>query len=177
MDYIIHDDFFENPDNIRKEALSKKFYTKENHPYDIFSFPGYRTDYFNDIDSQFYNTIHDKIIPHVSKLENVKHPSEKYKDFNLQISFSYTLKGALSLRHTDDILEGYKVKYGGLVYLNPDPPKKSGTTLYLNETTYLDNIYNRFVLYNSNIEHEPTDNFGTDINNSRLVLTIFYDMA
>jgi len=33
------------------------------------------------------------------------------------------------------------------------------------------------VLYNSNVEHEPTDNFGSDINNSRLVLTIFYDMA
>ena len=59
----------------------------------------------------------------------------------------------------------------------PEPIKKSGTTLYLNETTYLENKYNRFVLYNSNIEHEPTNNFGTDINNSRLVLTIFYDMA
>ena len=68
-------------------------------------------------------------------------------------------------------------KYGGLVYLHPDPPSRSGTTLYLKEMTYLDNIYNRLVLYKSNIEHEPTDNFGDDINNSRLVFTIFYDMA
>jgi len=111
------------------------------------------------------------------KLEQVKHPSDKYEKFNLQLSFSYTFKGANSFRHTDKISQGYKVRYGGLVYLYPEPIERSGTTLYLNETTYLDNKYNRFVLYNSNIEHEPTDNFGSNINNSRLVLTIFYDMA
>ncbi len=177
MNYIIHDDFFENPDDIRKEALSEKFYTMANHPYGIGGFPGYRTEFFSDIGSEFYKKIHNKIIPHVCKLENIKDPSERYTHFNLQISFSYTLEGALSHRHTDKISKGYKIRYGGLVYLHPDPPKKSGTTLYLSEATYLDNKYNRFVLYNSNIEHEPTDNFGTDINNSRLVLTIFYDMA
>ena len=183
MNYIIEDNFFEDPDSIRKFALSQKFYTKDNHPQlevdslGINEFPGHRTAFFDDIDSKFYKDIHNKIIPHVSKLENVKHPSDKYDKFNLQISFSYTLKGANSFKHTDHILTDYKVRYGGLVYLYPEPIERSGTTLYLNETTYLDNKYNRFVLYNSNIEHEPTDNFGSNINNSRLVLTIFYDMA
>ncbi len=175
--YIIKDDFFKYPDIVRKIALSQKFYTKENHPYGIGVFPGYRTDYFDKVGSKFYNDIHDKILPHISKLENVKHPSEKYTKFNLQISFSYTLKGAYSFRHIDRITPGYKVRYGGLVYLYPNPTEKCGTTLYLKDTIYLENKYNRFVLYKSSIEHEPTDNFGTDINNSRLVLTIFYDMA
>jgi hypothetical protein len=173
MNYIIQDNFFENPDSIREFALSQKYYTKENHPYGIGVFPGYRTNYFDDIGSEFYN----KILTHVSKLENVKHPSEKYTKFNLQLSFSYTFKDAYSFRHTDKITPGYKVRYGGIVYLYPKPPKKCGTTLYLKDTTYLDNKYNRFVLYKSSIEHEPTDNFGSNINNSRLVLTIFYDMA
>ena len=177
MNYIIQDNFFENPDSIREFALSQKYYTKENHPYGIGVFPGYRTDYFDDIGSEFYNNIHNKILTHVSKLENVKHPSEKYTKFNLQLSFSYTFKDAYSFRHTDKITPGYKVRYGGIVYLYPKPPKKCGTTLYLKDTTYLDNKYNRFVLYKSSIEHEPTDNFGSNINNSRLVLTIFYDMA
>jgi len=182
MNYIIKDNFFEDPDSTREFALNQTFYTKENHPQlardskGINRFPGHRTDFFNDIKSKFFNEIHNKLIPEVSKLEN-DNVYHKYERFNLQISFSYTLEGALSFRHTDNIEKGYKVRYGGLVYLYPDPPKKSGTTLFLNETTYLDNKYNRFVLYNSNIEHEPTDNFGTDINNSRLVLTIFYDMA
>jgi len=179
MNYIIKDNFFEDPDSIRKFALPLEYYTKENHPHDegIGAFPGYRTAFFDDIGSKFYNDIHNKILPHVCKLENIKKPSEKYTNFNLQISFSYTFKGANSFRHIDKISPGYKVRYGGLVYLYPKPPKKCGTTLYLKETTYLENKYNRFVIYNSNIEHEPTDNFGTDINNSRLVLTIFYDMA
>ena len=183
MNYIIKDNFFEDPDGLRKFALSLKYYTKTNHPQlkkdpkGIGAFPGYRTNFYDQIDSIFYKNVHHNILPHVSKLENVKHPSEKYTRFNLQISFSYTLNGALSFRHVDSIMDDYKVRYGGLVYLHPDPPKKSGTTLYLNETTYLENKYNRFVLYNSNIEHEPTNNFGSDINNSRLVLTIFFDMA
>lgn len=179
MNYIIQDNFFDDPDSIREFALSQKYYTKENHPEEsgIAAFPGHRTAFFDDIGSEFYNNIHNKILPHISKLENVKHPSEKYTKFNLQISFSYTFKGANSFRHTDDIMSGYKVRYGSLVYLYPKPPKKCGTTLYLKDTTYLDNKYNRFVLYKSSIEHEPTDNFGTNINNSRLVLTIFYDMA
>ena len=179
MNYIIQDNFFENPDSIREFALSQKFYTKENHPseYGIGVFPGYRTDFLHKTHFDFWNKIHRLIVPHISKLENVNHPTDKYKKFNLQISFSYTFKGANSFRHTDDISPEYKVRYGGLVYLYPKPPKKCGTTLYLKDTTYLENKYNRFVLYNSSIEHEPTDNFGTDINNSRLVLTIFYDMA
>jgi len=179
MNYIIQDNFFENPDSIREFALSQKFYTKENHPsiHGIGVFPGHRTDYLHTDYFDFWNKIHRLIIPHISKLENVNHPKEKYRDFNLQVSFSYTFKGVYSFRHTDVVGPGYKVRYGGLVYLYPKPPKKCGTTLYLKDTTYLENKYNRFVLYNSSIEHEPTDNFGTDINNSRLVLTIFYDMA
>ena len=92
MNFVIQDNFFDDPDSIRKHALSLKYYTKENHPYGIGVFPGYRTDYFDKINSKFYNAIHNKILPHISKLENVNHPKEKYTDFNLQISFSYTLK-------------------------------------------------------------------------------------
>ena len=52
------------------------------------------------------------------------------------------------------------------------------STLYLKEETInIENKYNRLLLYNSNIKHQPTDNFGDDINNSRLVMTIFYDLA
>ena len=183
MNYIIEDNFFNDPNDVREFALKQTFYSKENHPQlkvdskGIDYFPGHRTAFFDDIDSKFFKDIHNKILPYVSKLEQVKHPTDKYEKFNLQLSFSYTLKGSKSSRHTDPIKPGYKVRYGGIAYLYPKPPKKSGTTLYLKNNTYLDNKYNRFVMYNSNIEHEPTDNFGTDINNSRLVLTIFYDMA
>ena len=75
------------------------------------------------------------------------------------------------------MLKNYNVRYGGVVYLNPKPPKDTGTTLYMPKKKKLKNKYNRLVIYNSLIKHEPTEHFGTNINNSRLVLTIFYNMA
>ena len=95
MDYIIADNFFENPNSIRKKALTEyKYYDKRNHPIGIGHFPGFRTLYLND-------------------------------------------------------------------------KKKK----------LLENKYNRLVTYSSQIEHEPTDNFGSDINNGRLVLTMFLDVV
>jgi hypothetical protein len=44
------------------------------------------------------------------------------------------------------------------------------------KNVYVDNIFNRLVLYKSDIEHEPTKNFGNSIKNGRMVLTIFYDL-
>ena len=179
MDYIIEDNFFDGNavNKLREQALKQKYYERHNHPSGIGDFPGFRTTYFTNFNHDFIKYIHAKVKSHVCKLEDIKYPEEKYKKFNLQISFSYTFKGANSYKHKDRTMKNYKVRYGGIVYLYPNPPKKSGTTLYLNKTTYLENKYNRFVLYKSSIEHEPTDNFGTNINNSRLVLTIFYDMA
>ncbi len=177
MNYIIQDNFFNDPDNIRKYALSQKYYTKKDHPEDVSSFPGYRTDYLHKSDLDIWNKIRSALIPYISKLESVDDINEKYNKFNLQLSFSYTSKNSKSFRHIDSVAKGYKVRYGGLVYLYPKPLKKQGTTLYLKNTINLENKYNRLVLYKSNIEHEPTNNFGSDINNSRLVLTIFYDMG
>tara|TARA_Y100001937_G_scaffold128227_1_gene203155 strand:- start:1159 stop:1698 length:540 start_codon:yes stop_codon:yes gene_type:complete len=179
MNYIIEDNFFDDSavNKLREQALILNYYTKHNHPNGIGDFPGFRSSFFTNLNHDFLKYIHAKVKSHVCKLENIENPKEKYEKYNLQVSFSYTLEGADSYKHKDKTLKNYKVRYGGLVYLHPNPPKNSGTTLYLKDKIYLDNKYNRFVLYNANIEHEPTDNFGTDINNSRLVLTIFYDMA
>ena len=179
MNYIIIDNFFEDPNSIRKKALTEyKYYDKKNHPIGIGHFPGFRTLYLDQIDNVFYRNIFDKFVPIFCKLKNIKDPAEKYSKFLFQASFSYTLKGANSCRHIDDISDGYKERYGALVYLRENPPKKSGTTLYLdNKKKLLENKYNRLVMYSSDIEHEPTDNFGSDINNGRLVLTMFLDVV
>lgn len=176
MSSSIQDNFFEDVENVREKALWCKYYSKKNHPYNLHAFPGYRTDY-KIFHRDFYDEIHRKIKPHIAKLENLNHIADKYIRYNLQLAFSYTLKGAKVIKHTDPLLENYKVRYGGVVYLNPNPPKDSGTTLYMTKKKKLENKYNRLVIYNSLIKHEPTQHFGTDINNSRLVLTIFYNMA
>tara|TARA_Y100001938_G_C7928788_1_gene348278 strand:- start:36 stop:566 length:531 start_codon:yes stop_codon:yes gene_type:complete len=176
MSAIIQDNFFEDVENVREMALSCKYFTKENHPTNIHAFPGHRSKY-TIFHKDFYNEIHRKIKPHISKLENVNHIADKYIRYNLQLCFSYTLKGDKVIKHTDPLLKNYNVRYGGVVYLNPKPPKDTGTTLYMPKKKKLKNKYNRLVIYNSLIKHEPTEHFGTNINNSRLVLTIFYNMA
>ena len=53
--YIVVDNFFNEPDSFRNFALQQKFYDKDNHPHDgLDAFPGKRTDYFNDTNSQFF---------------------------------------------------------------------------------------------------------------------------
>ena len=179
MNYIIVDNFFEDPNLIRNKALTEyKYYDKINHPIGIGHFPGFRTLYLDKIDNVFFLSVFNKYVPIFCKLKNIKKPAEKYTQFMFQLSFSYTLKDSKSCRHTDDITEGYKERYGGIVYLNPNPPKKSGTTLYLNnKKKLLENKYNRLVTYNSATEHDITNNFGSDINNGRLVLTMFLDVV
>jgi hypothetical protein len=181
--YIVVDNFFNEPDSFRNFALQQKFYDKENHPHDgLDAFPGKRTDYFNDTNSQFFKDVNDKIRQPLCELDDVNDLVGTNVNCLLQISFSYTLKGMNTPIHTDPVAPGYKSRYGGVVYLNPeitwDRARDTGTTLYLKEETInIENKYNRLLLYNSNIKHQPTDNFGDDINNSRLVMTIFYDLA
>ena len=68
MSAIIQDNFFEDVENVREMALSCKYFTKENHPTNIHAFPGHRSKY-TIFHKDFYNEIHRKIKPHISKLE------------------------------------------------------------------------------------------------------------
>lgn len=66
--------------------------------------------------------------------------------------------------------------WAGVLYLNKKPKKDSGTRIIMPDgtETILDNVYNRFVVYNSKLLHRPQAGFGTNTNNSRLTLTLFF---
>jgi hypothetical protein len=178
VDYIIVDNFLESPKEIRKKALKNfKYFNKFNHPQDVGMFPGFRTNYLHFEDKELFEKICNKLHFIISKLENIENLGKKYKQFNCQLSFSYTLEDSKTSKHIDPTSFQYLKRYGGVVYLNEKPPKKTGTTLYFKDkNVYVDNIFNRLVLYKSDIEHEPTKNFGNSIKNGRMVLTIFYDL-
>jgi hypothetical protein len=66
--------------------------------------------------------------------------------------------------------------YAGVLYLTPNPEPNSGTAFYNEsgeEIDYVENIYNRLTIYSSNILHSLKESFGDNINNGRLVYTIF----
>jgi len=68
-----------------------------------------------------------------------------------------------------------KSLYAGVVYLNKDPPINSGTIIYLEngKSEYVENKYNRAVLYKSKFKHTAMCGFGEE-ETSRLTFTMFF---
>jgi hypothetical protein len=70
--------------------------------------------------------------------------------------------------------------FAGVIYLTPNPPKNSGTTLHNDNTNLenvIDNVYNRFIFYDGKKLHGPQDTFGNSIENGRLTLTMFANIS
>ena len=160
-DLIIIDDFLDNVDHIRKEALLLS-YTKS--PIDSKGWKGYRCLEENELASN----LGDKIKQRLLALD----PKFTYSDFKYYFHYTLSEDGRNeNMIHKDD-----KSDYAGVLYLSPGAPPKSGTSFYNDrgvEIHYLENIYNRLVIYPSNEWHSLKESFGSDINNGRLTFTFF----
>lgn len=167
--HLIIDNYFDDPFYIRSIALNAKYYTKKNHPGDIANFPGHRTDYINVWNQELYNYLLSR------QLENVKHLTNttEFTEYWTKFSFSWTDKSVPLIEHVDftDNWNGFKKFFGGVVYLHPMPPKKSGTII--TDIDIVENIFNRYVMYDATLPHAIENSFGKNLNDSRLVLTHF----
>lgn len=65
--------------------------------------------------------------------------------------------------------------YAGVVYLNKNAPKNGGTMIYKenDKVEYVENVYNRLVLYKSKFNHSAMCGFG-EKENSRLTFSVFF---
>jgi len=169
MQYLVIDNFFKNPLNIRKIALKSNFYTKDNHPGNIGSFPGFRTKYINEINIKLYNLLLKRQLDNVKKFLDITNYTEYWTKF----SFSYTNKNVPKIEHQDFIegWNGFKKFFGGVIYLNENPPKNTGTIL--KDVKIVENIFNRYVMYDATKLHSIENSFGETLYDSRLVLTHF----
>jgi len=92
-------------------------------------------------------------------------------EWNVDSHLHYFPKG---LKYGDWWWHKDEVFMAGVLYLNKNPKKYSGTIVKINGTdVVLDNVFNRFVLYNSLLEHRPQSGFGTKDTDARLTLTVF----
>jgi hypothetical protein len=161
MNYILIDNFLENPDLMRNVALAS-LYEKSNRKT---SWKGHRS--FIDNDELIY-FIKNKLID----------IDDKFKNITLEVFFHYTLDDTKNEIHNfeKNRLHKDETSWAGVIYLTPNPPKNCGTTLH-DDTGVLknivDNVYNRFILYNGSTIHGVQDTFGEDIHNARLTITIF----
>ena len=160
-DVIIIDDFLDNVDEIREEALLLE-YTKSLPESN--GWKGYRCLHSNTLTIELHKKIEDTL----AKLNS------KFKDSEIRCYFHYTLDE--NNLDTNNAHRDYGSDYAGVLYLTPNAPEDCGTVFYNEqgiETYYLENIYNSLVIYPANEWHSLKKSFGDSIDNGRLTFTIF----
>jgi hypothetical protein len=183
--FLVMDNFYVNPDEVRKYALSLPFEKKGNYP-------GARTKVHSESDSLRMKGYFEELI---SRKINYWPTDEN------NTSFQYTTKDSMSWVHHD------LTSWAAVLYLKPDAPLESGTAIYRHKesgismwdpkdpltdfnhdrsiTTDLSkweqvmsvgNVFNRLVMYRGEYYHRSImAGFGDDQFNGRLFQTFFFD--
>lgn len=167
---LIKDNFFNNAEDLRNLALSTRFFSAEEYNYDV-GWRGYRTNEMRDLDKNIL-----EVASHQIKDELINFFNTEISDYDGNFYFHITLTD------TKNTLENFETnkfhiddsKFAGIVYLSPNPPFKTGTTIIVdNKSNDIENKFNRIVAYPSSYVHAPTDFFGDTMRTGRLTLSFF----
>lgn len=192
-------DFYENPDEIRKYALAQKYTYRHELKDDLgYVFPGGRTKDLRDLSVSLYEKI-------CKKLVSVFHIAE-HDVMRWQINTSFQIveeEYGSGLIHQDQ-----NTVFAGVLYLTPDAPLHSGTSLFRKNATYneeqykriiqendvhfqnkepidfsyhnmfdevirVNNVYNTLILFEGDLHHCANQFFGDKKNNARLAQVFF----
>lgn len=130
-------DFYECPDEIRRFALTQKFqYCKA--PEEKYGWPGCRTKDISILDNSLYQKVCSKII---SLFHNFEHDLMRW-----EITTSFQLvseRFEKGLIHKDG-----NVVFAGIIYLSPNAPLNSGTSIYKPNSLYDENRYKEALKFN-----------------------------
>lgn len=182
----IVDNFYENPNEVRKFALDQKYIEGGFGR----GFIGRRTEQqflFPELKETFEEIMGKKI--------------SKWEEYGMNGRFQIAWSGEPLVWHCDS------QTYGGLIYLTPDAPYQCGTTLYAHKKnrarTYYDNgwdeewskegsnhldgtpweavdvlgnVYNRLVIFDGSCIHSASQYFGSEKENARLWQMFFFDV-
>ena len=170
MNLLIKDNFFTNPDVLRRMALDCNYIDSEKVKVDV-GWRGYRTDEFDVVDNEHLITASEKVRQAVCKHCKLE---------------GYSISSHFHLSHigTKKTLEDFENKkyhfdqseYAGIVYLKPSPPRGTGTSILdgaKNSIRTIRNRYNRLLAYPAHHIHAPTNLFGEDFYTGRMTLTFF----
>ncbi len=185
---LIVDNFYNEPDEIRKYALAQDFSVRGNYP-------GQRTKPVHHWDCQ-------EVIQRIIQFPggDITHFNDEYTT-----AFQYTTKKDSSWIHADQT-----TTWAGVWYGTPNAPATGGTGLFRHKETGWETaprlkdgsydqkgldiinadarnmkawemtamtapIYNRLVLYRGDMFHTSLDYFGNDKHDGRLFQTFFFD--
>lgn len=195
----IVEDFYENPDEIRRFALAQQYnfcHERKNLEY---VYPGSRTKDLFDLDKNLHEKICKRLI---SVFHNTEHDHMRWAiSTNFQ---SVTEEYRDGIIHTDQ-----NTIFAAVLYLTPDAPLNAGTSLYrkndgfsqkayeqalaindkrfrageivmdssyhgmFDEVVRVNNVYNTLILYEGEHFHAANNFFGKTIKDSRLAQVFF----
>jgi hypothetical protein len=193
------ENFYENPDAIRKFALKQKYTFCHEIQNVKYVYPGCRTKDLFDLDSDLHEKICKKL---VSVFHNAEHD---YMRWALSTSFqSVGDEYNQGVIHTD-----HNTIFAGVLYLTPDAPLNSGTSLFKTNKTFdekkylralddndakfkagkikmdtgyhsmfdeivrVNNVYNTLIIYEGRHYHAANQFFGKTLKDSRLAQVFF----
>ena len=177
---LIFDDFYSNPIEVRDFALKSISLHNEFSPG---GYPGKRTInyYTEDLDNKFKQIFS----PYFSQVSTAPD--------TMSGSFQITNSNDKSWIHKDGpLIRKYKSdkNYAAVLFLTPNPVSKSGTTFYekidikdsiteakeieYKETDYVENKFNRIVIFDSDLFHASKNYFGVNDVDSRLTQVFFF---
>lgn len=195
----IVENFYENPDAIRKFALAQKYKFRHEETDLPYVYPGRRTQDLHILDSALQEKICKKLIS-VFHIHEHDHMRWVISSSFQSVSEEYK-QGVI---HTDN-----STIFAGVLYLTPDAPLNSGTSLFkkngkfnqakytraleknderfkagekvmstdyhnmFDEVVRVNNVYNTLILYEGDTFHAANKFFGSTLKNSRLAQVFF----
>jgi hypothetical protein len=178
VNLIIIDDFYVDPDSVRRFALSQEFNVKGNYP-------GARTKPF------ITDDVKEAIEYNMQFAGKITDWLNHDPDASYSGAFQITTAQDRTWIHAD-----HHNMWAGVCYLTPDAPISSGTGLYRHKATgqhsridqnhegndytkwdlfdRIGNKYNRLIIYPGNMFHASLDYFGDNHQNGRLFQTFFF---
>ena|SRR5450830_1082623 len=197
--HTIVENFYHNPDAIRKFALAQKYQFCDETPNSKYVFPGCRSQELLSIDITLYRNICKKFF---SIFHNSKHD---FMNWYIATSFQVVTKefGRGVIHRDHDCL------LAAVVYLSPEAPLDSGTSLFkpnrhfdeekyqralydndnrfksgekrmdltyhhmFDEVVRVNNVYNSMIIYEGDYFHAANDFFGQSLESGRLAQVFF----